>query len=204
MTTPTPLALRPAFGRLLGRPALAAMGKVALPPSNPRWSLAIWAAALAGEPLAARGEVPEPPTKVNAGIEAPPLPTSVEPTRAWSLVQAGDALLVDVRSSAEYRFVGHVPGSLHLPWAEGLPLIRNPLFLRELEALVADAATPGFPVLLLCRSGKRSALAAQAAARAGVPNVWFVREGFEGERNDAKQRGRFDGWRFHGLPWVQD
>jgi rhodanese-related sulfurtransferase len=204
MTTPLQLSLRPVFGRLLGRPTV---GKPALPPSNPRWSLAIWAAALAGVPVAARDEVPELNGKSGKGasdVFDAALPTGVEPKRAWSLVQAGDALLVDVRSSAEYRFVGHVPGSLHLPWAEGLPLIRNPLFLRELESLVADAATPGFPVLLLCRSGKRSALAAQAAARAGVPNVWFVREGFEGDQNDAKQRGCFDGWRFHGLPWVQD
>ncbi|NYS35623.1 rhodanese-like domain-containing protein, partial [Streptococcus danieliae] len=58
--------------------------------------------------------------------------------------------------------------------------------------------------LLLCRSGKRSALAAQEAAKAGLLNVFNVSEGFEGEINDQQHRGVSDGWRFHALPWVQD
>ena len=60
------------------------------------------------------------------------------------------------------------------------------------------------PVLLLCRSGKRSVLAAEAAAKAGLDNVFNVLEGFEGEIDGAQQRGHADGWRFHSLPWVQD
>jgi rhodanese-related sulfurtransferase len=60
------------------------------------------------------------------------------------------------------------------------------------------------PVLLLCRSGKRSVLAAEAAAKAGFTAVFNVLEGFEGELDAAHQRGRADGWRFHRLPWVQD
>jgi len=59
-------------------------------------------------------------------------------------------------------------------------------------------------VLLLCRSGKRSALAAEAATKAGFAHVFNVLEGFEGELNEARQRGTGDGWRFRGLPWVQD
>jgi rhodanese-related sulfurtransferase len=59
-------------------------------------------------------------------------------------------------------------------------------------------------VLLLCRSGKRSALAAEAATKAGFKHVFKVREGFEGELDARQQRGKADGWRFHGLPWVQD
>ena len=60
------------------------------------------------------------------------------------------------------------------------------------------------PVLLLCRSGKRSALAAEAAAKAGFTLAFNVLEGFEGELDAAQQRGHADGWRHHGLPWVQD
>ena len=59
-------------------------------------------------------------------------------------------------------------------------------------------------MLLLCRSGKRSALAAEAATKAGLAHVFNVQEGFEGDADDHRQRGHFNGWRFHNLPWVQD
>lgn len=124
----------------------------------------------------------------------------VSPPEAWALVQAGAAVLIDVRSGEERKFVGQVPGSVHVAWATGTSLTRNPRFARELEAKVRKDE----PVLLLCRSGKRSALAAEAAAKAGFTSVFNVLEGFEGEINDALQRGTADGWRFHGLPWVQD
>jgi len=127
----------------------------------------------------------------------------VSPPEAWALASSGQALLVDVRSGEERKFVGHVPGSLHVAWATGTSLTRNPRFVRELEAATQKAG-PGLPVLLLCRSGKRSVLAAQAAAKAGLDNVFNVLEGFEGEIDGAQQRGHADGWRFHGLPWVQD
>jgi hypothetical protein len=52
--------------------------------------------------------------------------------------------------------------------------------------------------------GKRSALAAEAAAKAGFTQVFNVLEGFEGEIDERQQRGGSDGWRFHGLPWIQD
>ena len=129
-----------------------------------------------------------------------PYAGSVPPIDAWALVQAGAAVLVDVRTAEERKFVGHVPGSAHVPWATGTSLTRNPRFVRELEAKVGKNQ----PVLLLCRSGKRSALAAEAAAKGGFTSVFNVAEGFEGELNDAQQRGSADGWRFHRLPWVQD
>jgi rhodanese-related sulfurtransferase len=112
----------------------------------------------------------------------------VPPRAAWQLVQQQQAVLVDVRSAEERQFVGHVPGSIHVPWATGTALTRNPRFVRE----------------LLCRSGKRSVLAAQAAEAAGFRHVFNVQEGFEGELDALQQRGHGDGWRFHQLPWVQD
>lgn len=135
----------------------------------------------------------------NAGL---PYAGGLPPRQAWALVQAGVASLVDVRSVEEYRFVGHVPGSLNLPWATGTSLTRNPRFVRELEAKLGNHKEQ--PLLLLCRSGKRSALAAEAAAKAGFGQVFNVLEGFEGELDELQQRGRHDGWRFHGLPWEQD
>jgi rhodanese-related sulfurtransferase len=129
-----------------------------------------------------------------------PFAGSVPPLEAWALVQTGAAVLVDVRSAEERKFVGHVPGSLHVAWATGTALTRNPRFVRELEAKVGKDQV----ALLLCRSGKRSALAAEAAAKAGFGGVFNVREGFEGEIDIAGHRGTADGWRYHGLPWIQD
>ncbi|MDA8456100.1 rhodanese-like domain-containing protein [Acidovorax sp. GBBC 3334] len=128
----------------------------------------------------------------------------VSPPVAWRLHQGGEAVLVDVRSAEERKFVGHVPGSLHVPWATGTALTRNPRFARELEAKLAAHGGRHAVALLLCRSGKRSVLAAQAAAQAGFGTVFNVLEGFEGELDALQHRGSDDGWRFHGLPWVQD
>lgn len=124
----------------------------------------------------------------------------VAPRDAWALVQAGAATLVDVRSAEERKFVGQVPGSVHVAWATGTALTRNPRFARELEAKVPK----DHALLLLCRSGKRSAQAAEAAAKAGFAQAFNVLEGFEGELDESQQRGHGDGWRFHGLPWTQD
>ena len=129
-----------------------------------------------------------------------PYAGGVPPKLAWELFSAGEALLVDVRTTEERKFVGHVPGSLHVAWASGTNLTRNPRFARELEAKVGKHAN----ILLLCRSGKRSVLAAEVAAKAGFTRVFNVLEGFEGEIDEQQHRGGGDGWRWHGLPWVQD
>ena len=85
----------------------------------------------------------------------------VSPAVAWHLFETGVVHLVDVRTTEERKFVGHVPGTSHVAWATGTSLTRNPRFARELEAKVGgkDAV-----VLLLCRSGKRSVLAAEVAS----------------------------------------
>ena len=129
-----------------------------------------------------------------------PYAGSIAPADAWALVQAGRAVLVDVRTGEERKFVGYVPGSLHVAWATGTSLTRNPRFLRELEAKVDKDAV----VLLLCRSGKRSALAAEAATRIGFTSAFNVTEGFEGELDEQHRRGALGGWRVRGLQWVQD
>ena len=129
-----------------------------------------------------------------------PFAGSVPPIEAWALVESGRAVLVDVRSGEERKFVGYVPGSIHVAWATGTSLTRNPRFLRELEAKVAKDAI----VLLLCRSGKRSALAAEAATRIGYGSAFNVTEGFEGDLDDQHRRGALGGWRLRGLGWVQD
>lgn len=124
----------------------------------------------------------------------------VAPDEAWKLFINGQAHLVDVRAAEERKFVGHVPNTLHVAWQTGPALIKNPRFLRELENKLPKDAV----ILLLCRSGKRSAAAAANATAAGFKNVFNVREGFEGELDERQQRGASGGWRQRGLPWVQD
>jgi rhodanese-related sulfurtransferase len=124
----------------------------------------------------------------------------VTPREAWALMQSGGAMLVDVRSAEELKFVGRVAQAFHVPWAQGIDLVRNPGFLDELERTVDRACV----VLFLCRSGIRSANAAEAATRAGFAHAFNVAEGFEGDRDASGRRGTRGGWRFHGLPWIQD
>lgn len=135
-----------------------------------------------------------------AQAESLPYAGSVAPQDAWALFQAGEAVIVDVRTAEERKFVGQVPDTQHVAWMTGLSLSRNPRFVRELEAKVGKNEV----VLLLCRSGKRSAAAAEAAAKAGFRNVFNILEGFEGDLDEQQRRGAFNGWRNAGLPWIQD
>ncbi|EJL93811.1 Rhodanese-related sulfurtransferase [Herbaspirillum sp. CF444] len=139
--------------------------------------------------------------KAHAESAGQPFAGGVAPALAWQLFSEHKVLLVDVRSNEERKFVGHVPDSVHVPWATGTALTRNPRFVRELESKIGGKDVVA---LLLCRSGKRSALAAEAATKAGFTCIFNVLEGFEGEIDARQQRGKADGWRFHGLPWVQD
>ena len=125
---------------------------------------------------------------------------SVSPEEAWLLYSQGLAQIVDIRTAEELRLVGRVPDIPHVAWATGLSMNRNPRFLRELEAKAAKTE----PVLLLCRSGKRSHAAAEAAAKAGFRQVFNITEGFEGDLDEQQRRGQLGGWRLRGLPWIQD
>jgi len=125
---------------------------------------------------------------------------SIAPDEAWRLFINGSAHIVDVRAAEERKFVGHVPNTFHVAWQIGPALIKNPRFLRELESKLPKDAV----ILLLCRSGKRSAAAAEAATAAGFKYVFNVHEGFEGDLDENQQRGANGGWRQRGLPWVQD
>lgn len=124
----------------------------------------------------------------------------VTPAEAWELLSAHAAVLVDVRTTEERQFVGRITDSIHVPWATGANLQKNPRFVRELEAKVRRDDV----VLLLCRSGARSVAAAQALTEARFRNAFNILEGFEGELDEVHQRGNRGGWRFHHLPWVQD
>ncbi|WP_445155935.1 rhodanese-like domain-containing protein [Arthrobacter sp. Hor0625] len=127
----------------------------------------------------------------------------LSPQQAWARLGAG-AVLVDVRTEAEWRQIGVPvtagagPDPLFIEWnlAGGLP---NPRFLDQLEAAVPGGGTE---LLFLCRSGARSAAAAAAAAAAGF-TAYNVLEGFEGEPGPSGARN-VNGWKNRGLPTDQD
>ncbi|MDV2468816.1 rhodanese-like domain-containing protein [Acinetobacter chinensis] len=125
---------------------------------------------------------------------------TVLPHEAWALFQAEHAVIVDVRTNEERKFVGYVEDTIHIPWATGTALNRNPRFAKELESKVGKDKT----ILLLCRSGKRSAAAANVAFNAGFEKIYNIEQGFEGDLDEDNHRGSYNGWRFHHLPWRQE
>lgn len=119
------------------------------------------------------------------------------------LGQDPDAVLVDVRTAAEWNFVG-VPDlepvgkqARFVEWITYPGGEPNPAFLEQVTAELE----PGTQVLLLCRSGARSLNAAKALTAAGYGPAWNVTAGFEGPIDDDGHRG--GGWRHEGLPWRQ-
>jgi len=131
------------------------------------------------------------------------------PMQAWKLInEDARALLVDIRSSMEYLFVGHPKGAVHVPWIDEPDWVVNPHFVTEVRKLilggvVEDDAQGSVPIILICRSGKRSIDAGRALLEAGFSDVYFVDEGFEGDLDESRHRGTKGGWRFHNLPWEQ-
>ena len=123
----------------------------------------------------------------------------VSPALAWQWVQAGEAVLVDVRTDAEREWVGFVPGAVAVAWKQWPGMVPNPDFDARLRA----AVPPGGKAVLMCRSGVRSVAAARRAAELGI-TAYNVLEGFEGSFDASGQRGHVGGWRFHGLPWKQN
>ena len=123
----------------------------------------------------------------------------VSPQLAWAWVQAGQAVLVDVRTDAERAWVGFVPGAQALAWKQWPGMAMNPDFDAGLQALAAG----GQKLVLLCRSGVRSVAAAQRATALGL-EAYNILEGFEGDPDGEAHRGRVGGWRLRGLPWRQN
>ncbi len=122
----------------------------------------------------------------------------VSPELAWKWVQAGEAVLVDVRTDAEREWVGFVPGAVPVAWKQWPGMGLNPDF----DGQVRDASG-GKKLVFLCRSGVRSIAAAKRASELGL-EAYNILEGFEGDPDAHAQRGRKGGWRFRGLPWRQN
>ncbi|MEM8753103.1 MAG: rhodanese-like domain-containing protein [Pseudomonadota bacterium] len=146
----------------------------------------------------------------------------VDPEAAWSaLTGPANALLIDVRSQAEWTFVGlpdlsstGASPSL-IEWQSFPTMTPNPGFAEE--ALGAIARVGATEVYFLCRSGARSMHAALTTAEAltaaargadadggeGAVRCFNVAEGFEGDLDGGGKRGAVNGWKARGLPWRQ-
>ena len=123
----------------------------------------------------------------------------VAPQLAFDWWQAGDAVLVDVRSDAEREWVGFIPGAVAVAWKQWPGMAMNASFDDALRA----AVPAGKKALLLCRSGVRSIAAAKRATELGI-DAYNILEGFEGNPDALAHRGSNGGWRHRGLPWRQN
>ena len=117
------------------------------------------------------------------------------------LQQNPQAVFIDCRSTIEYYFVGHPVGAIHVAWTDGEDWEVNPNFVAEVSRLAdSDHARP---IVIICRSGRRSIEAAEALEAAGFKEVINVLTGFEGDRDENMHRNTLNGWRVDGLPWEQ-
>jgi len=132
----------------------------------------------------------------------------LSPQESWNLLKSdADAVLIDVRTDAEFSFVGVADmsslgkKSIYCSWLHYPSMDLNPDFTSELEHQKFDKDQP---LLFLCRSGVRSKHAAVAMTELGYSKCYNIATGFEGDKDDALQRASHNGWKHAGLPWVQE
>ena len=132
---------------------------------------------------------------------------NIAPKQVWEAIRGNpDAQLVDVRTDAEWNFVG-VPDlgdagkqAVLIPWQVYPTMQVNGGFVDQLRQA---GLTPEHHIYFLCRSGGRSLAAAQAAQGAGFPHAYNTADGFEGPPDGSGHRGQAAGWKADGLPWRQ-
>lgn len=122
-----------------------------------------------------------------------------------------DCVLIDVRTRAEWAFVGVCnletcgKAPVLVEWQCYPDMAVNEDFVSEVKAAMAGggaSASPDWSLLFLCRSGVRSVAAAQAMTASGFTQSFNVTQGFEGGLDDEGHRG-VGGWKALGLPWMQ-
>ena len=136
-------------------------------------------------------------------------PKSLTPQQAWQMLQENPkAILVDVRSNMEFLFVGHPSSAVHIPWIDEPDWTINPHFVTDIRKLILGGVSDhhdeaNVPIILICRSGKRSLEAGEQLIKNGFSDVFNVSEGFEGELDGQHHRSSLGGWRHANLPWEQ-
>ncbi len=129
-----------------------------------------------------------------------PYSGALTPTEAHEVWRnSPQAKLVDVRTRAEWDYVGRIPGAVEIELLTFPSNHPNSAFLAELESKVDKTG----PILFICRSGGRSHNAAMLATQAGYSTAYNVLEGFEGHKDTQGHRNTTGGWRAAGLPWTQ-
>ncbi len=131
----------------------------------------------------------------------------ITPTQAWEILRSDpDSVLIDVRTDAEWAYVG-IPDlsavgkqPLLVSWALFPNMALNPDFAADVETAVADRDAP---LVFLCRSGARSRSAAIAMTARGYRTCYNIDSGFEGDSDPQRHRGTVSGWKVEELPWVQ-
>lgn len=117
--------------------------------------------------------------------------------------------IIDVRTPEEYLFVGSPDMAWRIPvavqsyeWdAEKQQFPMKPL--PDLAARVSEFAKPNETLMVMCRSGGRSAIAANMLAKAGFPNVHNIIDGMEGDGNGNSESEAQGGWKNSGCPWTK-
>lgn len=130
--------------------------------------------------------------------------TSVE---AMEILKTDEqAVLLDVRTDAEWNFVGRPDLSalgkdpVLISWQTFPGMAPNGAFVDAVRRQIPEK---GATILLLCRSGQRSKNAAIALTEAGYADCRNISDGFEGPKDDAGHRNTVSGWRASDLPWQQ-
>jgi len=126
---------------------------------------------------------------------------------AWTMLMNDNrAVLVDVRTPAEWNYVGFPDISQcgketrFVMWVEFPAMTKNQHFADQVREFAPNCDTP---ILFLCRSGVRSVAASEAMTSAGYSACYNILQGFEGDINESRHRGTIGGWKAAGLPWVQ-
>ncbi len=131
----------------------------------------------------------------------------ISPTETWQALRTDpQAVLIDVRTDAEWNFVG-VPDLAEaekrvvlIPWQLFPSMQVNGAFVEHMRKA---GVTPENKLYFICRSGARSLAAGQAAQASGFPLCFNVADGFEGPVDGEGHRGQVAGWKAAGLPWLQ-
>lgn len=138
--------------------------------------------------------------------------TAQEAYEMW-LSDKDQIKILDVRTPEEYVFVGHAPMAPNIPFQlfnyemavrnKGPLMKPNPNFIAEVDQKYKSSDT----ILVMCRSGNRSAAAVNAMAAAGFQTVYSVTDGFEGDRvkdpSSPFYGKRFkNGWKNSDIPWT--
>ena len=115
------------------------------------------------------------------------------------------ALFVDVRSKAEYKYVGYPENSILIPWIDDPDWEPNPEAFSEavMQELDGRENLSDTEIILICRSGFRSNEALKCLENKGFTQVSHVASGYEGDLDENDHRGNLNGWRHDGMPWSQ-